>query len=107
MTAPPKRRWFRFGLRTLFVLMTAIACWLGYSLKWIRDRREFARREGVEVVIYPDRRTPAPWMLSPFGEAGAYVVVVAEPSLEDEAASLYPESRVLAVRDTLPTQTGR
>jgi hypothetical protein len=37
--APAKpRRWFRFSVRTLFVVVTALACWLGYELNWIRQR---------------------------------------------------------------------
>ena len=37
MTAP-KRRWFRWSLRTMFVVVTLFAVWLGYSLNWIRER---------------------------------------------------------------------
>jgi hypothetical protein len=38
----PRRRWYQFSLRTMFVLVT-VACvvlaWVGYSLNWIRQRR--------------------------------------------------------------------
>ena len=34
----PKRRWFRFSLRTLFVLVTIIGKRLGYSFNWIRQK---------------------------------------------------------------------
>jgi hypothetical protein len=27
-SAPPRRRWFRFSLRTLFVLVTVLCVWL-------------------------------------------------------------------------------
>jgi hypothetical protein len=37
MTAA-KRRWFRFSLRTLFVVMMVFGCWLGLQLNWIRQR---------------------------------------------------------------------
>jgi hypothetical protein len=30
MTTAPKRRWFAFSLRTLFVLVTVFGIWLGY-----------------------------------------------------------------------------
>ena len=33
------RRWFRFSLRTLLVLMTALAVWLGLYAKSLRDRK--------------------------------------------------------------------
>ena len=42
MTAP-RRHWFRFSLRTLFVAVTALAGWLGYELHWIRERHEVRR----------------------------------------------------------------
>ena len=40
----PKRRWFRFSLRMLFVLVTVISVplgWLGYQLNLIRQREVF------------------------------------------------------------------
>jgi hypothetical protein len=46
MTAPPKRHWFRFGLRTLFVLVTivcALSGWLAWNLRQMRHRIETAR----------------------------------------------------------------
>jgi hypothetical protein len=36
---PTHCRWFRFSLRTLFVAVTVLACWLGYQFSWIRERR--------------------------------------------------------------------
>jgi hypothetical protein len=38
MTATIRRR-FRFGLRTLFVMVTLLACWLGWELKFVQERR--------------------------------------------------------------------
>ena len=34
----PKRRWFQWSLRTLFVVMALFGCWLGYEVNWIRER---------------------------------------------------------------------
>jgi hypothetical protein len=41
-TARPgtKRRWFRFSLKTLLVMMTVLAVWLGLYAKKFRDRKE-------------------------------------------------------------------
>src|SRR5713101_1137558 len=39
-TAKPRRRWFRFSLRTLFVLLTLFCVWLGVQVKWIQDRHK-------------------------------------------------------------------
>ena len=43
----PRRRWFRYSLRTLFVVLTVFCVWLGVQVKWIRDRRE--AREWIEA----------------------------------------------------------
>jgi hypothetical protein len=37
--AKPKRRWFRFSLRTLFLLVTVIACWLGWQVHVVQHRK--------------------------------------------------------------------
>ncbi|HEY1599232.1 MAG TPA: hypothetical protein VGG64_06490 [Pirellulales bacterium] len=42
---PTRRRWFQFGLRTIFVALTTMAVpmsWLGYHLHWMRERHAFA-----------------------------------------------------------------
>src|SRR5437762_3184379 len=36
--APPRRRWFSYSLRTLFVLVTLFCVGLGVQVKWNRDR---------------------------------------------------------------------
>jgi hypothetical protein len=43
MPTPPSRRWFRFSLRTIFVVVTVFAVWLGWELKFIRDRKVFLK----------------------------------------------------------------
>jgi len=43
-TPPVRRRWFRFSLRTLLVVVLLLAvplAWMGVQLKWIRDRHAF------------------------------------------------------------------
>ena len=40
MDSQPKRRWFSFSLRTMFVATTLVACWLGWQVKIVRDRKE-------------------------------------------------------------------
>ena len=34
----PGRRWLRFSLLTLLVLITAFCCWVGYQRDWIRQQ---------------------------------------------------------------------
>jgi hypothetical protein len=38
-SAQNPRRWFRYSLRTMFVVVTVFAVWLGWELKFIRDRK--------------------------------------------------------------------
>jgi hypothetical protein len=42
-TPTTPRRWFHYSLRTLFVVVTLFALWLGWELKFIRDRRSFLK----------------------------------------------------------------
>ena len=52
-TPVPKRRWFRFRLRTLFVVVTVVGAFVGF-LRWnaiqTRERREFIARYWLGVV---------------------------------------------------------
>jgi hypothetical protein len=52
MTSAPKRRWFRFSLRTLFVVVTVIACWLGWNVHVVRQRQAVWR----EIVAEDEAR---------------------------------------------------
>jgi hypothetical protein len=42
-----KRRWFQFTLRTLFVVVTAFACWLGWNAQTVHRRAR--ARHGIEA----------------------------------------------------------
>jgi hypothetical protein len=111
MTPAPNRRWFRFSLRTLFVVMTLACIWLGYQLNWIRQRR--AVRTGSTVAWQHEFPTDkmfqkmppppkAPGMLWLFGEIGYYAVHVvfnaeepltaAQKAEVERVSRLYPEA---------------
>ena len=89
----PKRRWFRFSLRTLFVLMMVIgicASWVAYQLNWIRQRHEFvsARHRGrLDMGL-----VKAPWSLRLFGERQADFVVNVPNDDIGLARELFPEA---------------
>ena len=40
----PKRRWFRFSLRTLFLLVTLACIWLGIQASTVHHRRQLLSR---------------------------------------------------------------
>ena len=111
-----KPRWFRFSLRTLFVVVTIFGVWLGWQLKWIRERREFLAAEAAMFVAHKLGYTSAfsaeyvsyrpPWPLGFFGETGyphvgLYVDgpdrdnLTAEDRMKvDQAQRLFPESKI-------------
>jgi hypothetical protein len=43
-TTRPARRWLRFSLRSLLILMTAMAVWLGFTMKRLRDQEQAVAR---------------------------------------------------------------
>ena len=60
MSESPKRRWLRFSLRTLFVVVTVLAAfsgWVVYHLNWIRERHQLlARHNATSAEQYVNRR---------------------------------------------------
>jgi hypothetical protein len=106
----PRRRWFKFSLRSLFVLVTCscvLSCWLCVQMKWIYDRHRelesLQSRAGVSfrtafrgTYIGP----PAPWSIRILGENGVTGIVIWKDSGQDERAEeqrlkkLFPEANV-------------
>jgi hypothetical protein len=86
MPTPPRRRWFQFGLRTMFVVVTVVAVWLGYQANWIRQRHSvFTPRQlspdsdvWVTVARWPAMMEPvsAPGAIWIFGEHGEAALTV-------------------------------
>lgn len=121
---PPRGRWFRFSLRTLFVMMVLTSiplAWVSYSLNWIRERREFLSHTGVvglvdgPAVLYisptmshalarqsvpasvPVFERSAPAGLWLFGEVGICELscdVAAFPQAAEKAKVLFPEANI-------------
>lgn len=58
MTPAPKRRWFRFSLATLFVVVTLLGSWLGWNVRTVRQRRdmiESIEHRGGTLFLVGDR----------------------------------------------------
>jgi hypothetical protein len=69
----PKRRWFRFSLRTLFLVVTVACLWLGYQIHWIHERRsgrDWLDRHSIggSIGFQPESRPGIPWSLMILGE---------------------------------------
>ena len=109
MTVPPKRRWFAFSLRTMFMVVTVACVWLGYNLNWIRQRHkaldwlEASPESWYSPYAGPKSKLQAraPWSLRMFGERGIVGIGMdrqdfAGPSPYSPATlkELFPEARV-------------
>ena len=56
-----RRRWFQFGLRTMFVVVALVAVFLGWELRLIRQRQaivQMVRERGGLATTTP---SPLPW----------------------------------------------
>jgi hypothetical protein len=103
LEAKPKRRWFRFSLRTLFVLITACAIFFGWELHWKNQRHEYLKtHKGFNAAT----RLRAPGLLWLFGELGVNQVVVESPGFgEMSAKRLYNDHappEAVAARNLFP-----
>ena len=109
MNEKPRRRWFRFSLATLFVLVTLVALWVGWSMNWIRQRRYvIAHSVGWQTDGKTDEPVTAPAFLWLFGEPGYSKIWVmfgpdnprkitdAEKAFANSFAKLFPESESVA-----------
>jgi len=100
------RRRFQFSLRTLFVLTVVVSiplAWVGYSLSWIRQRREVlagARVWDTSSFSSNVRRT-APAGLWLLGETGVNDVTLLPGSSLDtkELKRLFPEAEIVDWRN--------
>jgi hypothetical protein len=117
MVAAPKRRWFRFSLRTMFVVVTITCGWLSYEANWIRQRRMVIADPQVQSATYHDSETVrivgsgrqvlrrhvytiAPWPLRWLGEVGYFGIALEKGASEDEVArvrGLFPEAEMVVV----------
>jgi hypothetical protein len=118
MRDPSKHRRLRFvfSLRTLFLVVTAFAVWIGYELNWIHRRHELINRhahllfavQGVEESLLDERSIawavesvsgdrvapvapmPAPGLLGLFSERGLNDLTIIVQI--DKANKLIPSS---------------
>ena len=102
------RRWFRFSLRTMFVLLTVFGVWLSVQVKWVRNRAEFKRAHPEffhRAAAWQAYSTvQAPWSIRLLGETGVAEVEIdydyeqelkpESQAVKQQAKSLFPEAAV-------------
>ena len=106
------RRWFKwswltFSLRSMFVVVTVFACWLGWELKFVRERKAW-RAENEERIValglmswdpYWDpyaspKRAHIPWWRMLMGDVAVEFLAFSEKASNEEfnyALRLFPE----------------
>ena len=116
MPPAPKRRWFRFSLRGLLVIVAMLSTVLAilvYNLDWAKERRAFLARKGVldwTESYKQGERPSAPGMLWLLGEngVGGLLVTSGEQGITD-AKRLFPEADVFQITgdDVVPRYQSR
>lgn len=111
-TSDKKRHRFRWSLRTILIVVTLIACWLGYAMNWKQRRQAFREQSGVSyefnstppsVINRWNNRLPvfAPVGLWLLGERGVVSVWLSPNAWSAEAQAdaerLFPEARIMKV----------
>ena len=78
------RRGRQFSLRALFVLVTVVACWLGYEVDWIRRRHQFLVHQDslsqafVDASIHREISLPRADLLSRVSETAGLLWLFGE-----------------------------
>lgn len=101
MNATPKRHWFQFSLRSLFVVITLFAMWLGWQLYWFKTRRDWLEAKNY-VAAFPAagaRKLPHPQLLITLFRQEAMSQILLRNATEEEVAKvqrLFPEADVVS-----------
>lgn len=112
----PNHRWFRFGLRTFFVVVTVFGIWLGWQLNVVRHRREMAKamdeanvfltsspRVRQAILDYyarnperPRKSLSIPYYRRWLGDEATFLIAVSWTPYEvDQVAEVFPEAEVV------------
>ena len=106
----PRRRWFRYSLRTFFLVVTALAAFLGWQLHIVRERAALREWLAFRDALVMDHRedcwfdasdipswNEVPWYRRPFGDRPAAWIVLhsnVPPQLAASVRACFPEARV-------------
>ena len=102
-----KPSWFRFTLRTFFILLTLFSVWLGVQVKWIQDRHAFLKKAQGHTEWEDGLTKHAPGLLWILGERGISSIG-SPPSDSATVERLFPEAlhiEILVCPTDLPRDT--
>ncbi len=94
---PTTRRWYRFSLRTMLVLVTLVCivtAWIAHNRHVIQERREFLETHQIEVIeaeLFPPS-IPFPRRL--LGDHGRWILNAESQEDLESAKRLFPEAMV-------------
>ena len=94
-------RWFRFSLRTAFVVLTIVGVWLGWNISRLRAREKALKRlvggsARLDFMLPPEKRLPIVWSILGT-ETVSSICLPRERYSEaefDEIRALFPESKI-------------
>lgn len=111
----PKRRWFAFSLRTMFVVVTVVgllAWWVHRNLEQVRERDRFlewAKANDMSHGVYkaPDSKTypplPITWRLLGAERVDVFVLDPMVPASDQERVkAAFPEADFITTDDVSP-----
>jgi hypothetical protein len=89
-----RRRWLSFSLRTLFVAVTVFACWLGWELNIVRERKAVHAQIRQYRGAFSTPTKPS-WRNRWLGDAEYEAVILRSPvsqAIRDRAKHAFPET---------------
>ena len=101
MDTVPKRRWFQFSLKSLFVVITLFGMWLGWQLYWFKTRRDWLEAKNY-VAAFPAagaRKLPHPQLMITLFHQEAISQILLRNASKEEVAKvrrLFPEADVVS-----------
>jgi hypothetical protein len=106
----PKRRWYQFSLRTMFVAVTLACIAMAFAVRWVQHSREWIRQrdgalgENFVQRTLPDKESDRPlapsglWLLGAKGEPE----IECPPEKRERMQRLFPEARVWVLASDKP-----
>ena len=95
------RRRLQFSLRSLFIVITLFAVWLGWQLYWFKTRRDWLEAKNY-VAAFPaagERKLPHPQLMITLFRQEAMSQIMLRNATDEEVAKvqrLFPEADVVS-----------